>query len=109
MTVKLTTHSSFYDFSAAMNQRKAFRTSGALRGGPEEGAQYLSGWQLGQLDPKWHASVRKSVYVVWSYGTPIAWMTEAGDWTMPYGPDAKYSVTTSRHQSKIATAIGVLS
>ncbi len=34
-------------------------------------------------------------YVVWSYGTPIAWLTD-GVW---YYPQTSYSVTTASHQS----------
>lgn len=40
-------------------------------------------------------------FVVWSYGTPIAWHTENG-WTMP---DRRYSATTSRHQSQVRRGI----
>lgn len=40
-------------------------------------------------------------FVVWSYGTPIAWHTGNG-WRMP---DRRYSVTTSRHQSQVRRGI----
>jgi hypothetical protein len=41
-------------------------------------------------------------YIVWSYGTPIAWYTQTDQWVIP---SLKYSVTTSRHQSLIRRAI----
>ena len=40
-------------------------------------------------------------YVVWSYGTPIAWHHEDG-WTMP---EKRYSVTTSKHQGQVRRAL----
>ena len=36
-------------------------------------------------------------YVVWSYATPIAWVTASGRVIIP---DAKYSATTTRYQNK---------
>lgn len=36
-----------------------------------------------------------TMYVVFSYFTPIAWVVEG---EAPYIPDVKYSTTTSRHQ-----------
>lgn len=43
----------------------------------------------------------EKVYVVYSYGTPIAWGLENREL---YVPDAHYSVTTSRHQSLVRRA-----
>lgn len=40
-------------------------------------------------------------YVVYSYDTPIAWVDRAGN---HHVPDVRYSVTTSRHQSKVRKA-----
>lgn len=36
-------------------------------------------------------------YVIFSYGTPIAWHLLNGDWVKP---NVKYSPTTSKHQSR---------
>lgn len=106
-TVKLTTRDSFHDFSAALNMRKAFKTSGSLKGGPVTDAATYTGWDMGSLDFEHYDSVRRADYIVWSYRTPIAWAdAETGEWTVP---DDRYSVTTSRHQSKIRTAVSVLS
>lgn len=41
-------------------------------------------------------------YVIRSYGTPIAWYDPRLGWIMP---DTRYSVTTSRHQSIVRSAI----
>lgn len=41
-------------------------------------------------------------YTVYSYATPIAWKTIDGRWVQP---PAKYSVTTTGHQSRVAVAI----
>ena len=40
-------------------------------------------------------------YIVYSYGTPIAWYTSKGQWVIP---SLKYSVTTSKHQSLVRGA-----
>ena len=40
-------------------------------------------------------------FIVYSYGTPIAWHSDKG-WFIP---DAKYSVTTSKHQGYVRRAI----
>lgn len=42
------------------------------------------------------------VYIVRSYATPIAWYTERHGW---YETGEKHSVTTTGHQSAIASAI----
>lgn len=47
----------------------------------------------------------KPDYVIYSYGTPIAWHGSNG-WT---APDARYSVTTSNHQGTVNTAIAQVS
>ena len=123
----LTTRSAFHHFAAAMNQRTPFKTSGALKGGPSPEAKYFSGWNLGHLNEKWYDSVRSADYIVWSYGTPIAWHVPctcngmgfiANRWVFTgecgcksgwVVPDDKYSVTTTKHQSKIVAAVSELS
>jgi len=44
---------------------------------------------------------QKPDYVVYSYGTPIAWH-HAGGWEIPA---VRYSVTTSKHQSIVRRAV----
>lgn len=41
-----------------------------------------------------------SIYIVWSYGTPIAWIDQVG---RAYRVPHKFSVTTSKHQSILHT------
>lgn len=48
-------------------------------------------WSAGSLD-----------YVVYSYGTPIAWHDSATGWHIPAD---KYSVTTSKHQGIVRRAL----
>lgn len=53
---------------------------------------------VGRLSSGWANQFRGSgfVYSVWSWATPIAWVTEMGDIVIP--PDT-YSVTTTYHQN----------
>lgn len=45
------------------------------------------------------------VYIVYSYGTPIAWhVGPRNEWVVP---NQKYSVTTSKHQSIVRSAIAL--
>lgn len=93
-----TTRDGWWEFVPTLRNRTPFKTSGALSGGP--GVNYLP--RASQLPPEYAASALDAVYAVWSYDTPIAWENPDGTWTVP---DVKYSVTTSRHQSKIAAAV----
>lgn len=58
----------------------------------------------GKLPSEHYESVKHADYVVWSYATPIAWVTY-GIWHMP---DKFYSSTTTQHQNKIRTALSVM-
>jgi hypothetical protein len=66
---------------------------------------------FGHLPHKYHASARSAVYVVYSYGTPIAWATENDDPaagpTDPlifHVPDIGYSSTTGQQQYAVREA-----
>jgi len=98
---KLTTRSSWMEFRDVIAAGQDFDTSGALKGRAThpDGMIYT-----GQLPQEYRASIKGATYVVFSYATPIAWRTQ-GQW---HTPDVKYSVTTSRHQSRIFTAIDQL-
>lgn len=48
--------------------------------------------------------LRSAIYVVYSYGTPIAWVTEDD---VKVIPDVGFSATTSQHQYMVAAAWGV--
>lgn len=51
--------------------------------------------------PDFHESIKGATYVVYSYGTPIAWVNEYGKKVLP---DIGYSQTTSPHQYLVAAA-----
>lgn len=75
--------------------QKPFQGFGALRAVtiPEDSC-YLTGDDREQ----WEKDVGSMVYIVYSYRTPIAWVTSRGT---KYRVQGKFSVTTSRHQSKL--------
>jgi len=92
------------DAAVLISSKTPFHTHGALH------AKFMRvGDTLGSLPAEyrpqfaedWLASGRE-MYVVFSYTTPIAWFAPSlghdGAWRIP---DAKYSVTTSRHQGKL--------
>lgn len=58
----------------------------------------LSDVEWVKMDRAIRARLPEATYVVYSYLTPIAWVTEDED--PLYVPDVRYSVTTSRHQGK---------
>lgn len=100
MITKMKTNASFYLFAERMNANEDFDTHGSLRGraGPPG--------SFGQLPEDYREDAEQADYVVYSYNTPIAWKNaKTGRWT---APGTKYSTTTSRHQSKIATAVDVI-
>lgn len=57
------------------------------------------GWggpdSFGSLPPEYHDRVRAAVYIVYSYRTPIGWISPDGTATVP---DVGYSATTGEHQ-----------
>jgi hypothetical protein len=55
----------------------------------------------GEEDYRFYSSVNAMDYIVYSYGTPIAWHTAQG-W---YIVSQKFSVTTSKHQNAVRRAI----
>lgn len=92
-----------------MNQRDAIHY---IATGQEFKASALSGKyestrpQEGRLDLEEFDKMKQAFtdsggYVVYSYGTPIAWRTASG-W---YVVEQKFSVTTSKHQNYVRRAI----
>jgi hypothetical protein len=65
---------------------------------------------FGLLPPRYHESARSAVYVVYSYGTPIAWATENEDQgpgedpLVFHLPDVGYSSTTGQQQCAVREA-----
>lgn len=62
----------------------------------------------GKLPEEWITRMRndKVTYVIYSYNTPIAWKNAKGEWVVP---NVRYSVTTSKHQGKVQTALSQIS
>lgn len=84
--------------------REPFRTRGALSGGwtyryPSRRGNLPYDWQC-LLTAQWSPGVH--MYLVWSYDTPIGWWTAHHGWTLP---GESYSVTTTRHQGRLAVAV----
>ena len=93
-----------------MNQRDAihfittrgeFKAS-ALSGKIEEYAPHSGRLDNDEIPKLIEAFKHFNVYVVYSYGTPIAWHTEADGW---YVVAQKFSVTTSKHQNYVRRAV----
>lgn len=76
---------------AALTDRVPFRNStGSFRGvNQKDGTGRLEGDTLAEF------RAADVTYVVYSYGTPIAWVTRSG---LVRIPGTRYSVTTSNHQ-----------
>lgn len=99
-TRKLKISSSWMDYRDTLaDEPENFLTNGNLRG-------VKFGWGRGRLPELYRDAFKDNIeeieYTVYSYDTPIAWRMH-GVWIIP---DIKYSVTTTRHQNKIRTAIG---
>lgn len=86
--------------------RNAVRSLQPFRIGNVSGTLELAG--TGRLPEEYANELRQQArdghlkYVLYSYGTPMAWLVGAV-WVRP---PVKYSVTTSGHQSVFASAIG---
>jgi hypothetical protein len=88
--------------------------SASLRGRRVDGVRYF---ECGRLPHDERSKLMDSVltYVIYSYDTPIAYRrvsywnrngTANYEWIVP---DARYSVTTSKHQGKVRTALSQIS
>lgn len=102
-TVQLTINrTGWWTFRDVLAKRQAFRTHGSLRGDPDT-------FDTGRLPEPWRTEYnnRRAFidYTVRSYATPIAWHDTERGWI---APDVSYSVTTSKSQSRIATAVAAL-
>lgn len=52
-------------------------------------------------DSAWAREHGAALYVVYSYATPIAWVTIHGNAESVYRVSQKFSVTTSKHQGRL--------
>lgn len=86
--------------AGAIDAGREFVSGGGLSGAPGG----VSGFGCGRLPEEYHSAVGGAEYVVFSYGTPVAWRGGCGVWVVP---DVSYSVTTSRHQGLVRVVVGV--
>ena len=96
----------------AINQRDAehyISTNGQFTASALSGSSFKKYTvDAGRLNAEEYAKLNEAthgeewVYVVFSYGTPIAWRIDGGDW---YTVSQKFSVTTSKHQNLTKRAI----
>jgi len=91
-------------------QRIDFTSHGALSSRTYTSDDFAPNYYGGQL-PREHldaliaAHKAGTVYVVFSYETPIAWYSYATEtWTIP---NVKYSITTTQHQGRVYLGSGV--
>lgn len=103
MSETLRSKGGWWQFTPHLKDLTPFRTHGSLRGEPVTAGAYATG----RLPAEHRDAARATTvdYVVFSYGTPIAWHDSVTGWVMP---DERYSATTSAQQTKIRTAIGQL-
>lgn len=96
--------------AAAIADRVPFRNSGGTFHGRPVGEEY--GYGLGMIGrlPSDHVETLRAAlrsgavdFIVWSYGTPIAWTGSGGTVI----PDERYSPTTSGHQTIARVALSL--
>lgn len=86
------------EVAVAIGNREPFNTHGALCATAHKVGPWDSGRLSGADLDQFREDMAKIVYVVWSYVTPIAWVTEDGT---VYKVSQRFSVTTSQHQGKL--------
>lgn len=105
--MKLTVNGSWTQYMEPLRELEPFTTHGSLHGEPYPlGTGYVS---TGELPDDWaRLFVARSHiidYVAFSYHTPIAWHDRETGWVCP---EERYSVSTSKQQGRIFTAISQL-
>lgn len=93
---------SWMTFRDVLAERAPFRTYGNLRGDRDS---FYEGWMTEPHRSEYHDRRKFIDYTVLSYATPIAWHDTERGWVMP---DVRYSVTTSKAQSRIRPAVAAL-
>jgi hypothetical protein len=79
--------------------------SASLRGRAVNGYNVYTGQLQGGALEAFNVNREMVDYVVFSYATPIAWHVNTGVggwWVMP---ETKYSITTTKHQGRVRTAL----
>jgi hypothetical protein len=96
-------YASYKMISALVADRKEF-DGNSMKGRIKTKSNYIATGQMpkefvDELQADIEAMQYDSIlYLVYSYQTVIGWWTQENGWKRP---DVKYSVTTSKHQSKI--------
>lgn len=88
-------------FAALLMNGQAFDTHGYLKA--RRGFAGLG--EYVPFDDIEREELIQAQFVVYSYDTPIAWRTQKGAWVLN---GTRYNATTSRHQSKVFSAISQL-
>lgn len=101
---KLKVNGGWWQFTEPLRNLEPFETHGALRG---ERVRFPSQINQGRLDDVYLSRLRSwgVDYVVYSWATPIAWHDSERGWITP---DERYSVSTTKQQGRIFTAISQL-
>ena len=102
MTEKLSTRK-HWQIAKKLLAGESFNTNGALKGVAKP--EWIDHGMISVRDYRFLQGDRNYYgidYVIYSYSTPIAWRRGDGEWAMP---DAKYSVTTTKHQTTTRAAI----
>lgn len=95
MTKKISSNSR--EVAERIRDREAFETYGALKGTREMG--YAQSGRLSGADLEaFNRDQGSFSYIVWSYATPIAWVT---DDSRIHRVEQRFSRTTSKHQGKL--------
>lgn len=84
-----------------MRDLKEFRSKTFYEGSPTLKGTPGGADTVGYLPERFHEQVREADYVVYSYQTPIGWVTADGDRVIP---DVGYSPTTGQHQYMVKDA-----
>ena len=106
MTIRTTTRNATM-IARAIKNGEDFNTSGALKG--IANPWWIESGRMNIAYAKAMYAARDNIgidYVIYSYGTPIAYRTNNGEWTIP---DAEYSATTSKHQGVVRYAVSIAS
>ena len=90
------------DYIARLDEFEASALSGRWAWVPQTG-RLTDPVSLAQLDEA--QKLGAQIYVVFSYGTPIAWYSYTHDWHLV---SQKFSPTTSKHQSVVRRATGFI-
>lgn len=102
MAKRVSTHGAGRDaMLEALRNREPFVTGGAFSAtAPSHVSTLDSGRLSGEDFDRFREDAPTIDYIVWSYATPIAWVTRAGT---VYRVKQRFSLTTTKHQGMLYT------